>query len=250
MSPPRVRVTYPDIAPSPFQSSNHRSNTADDGERLIQNEDPPPEYSTLPPSSVVTDDDNLYAHIYVEPFRAAARAPSQAIPAIPAIPAFPAIPAIPAIPPRVTVTNPPRTRVTFLPRVFQIPRLVPFAEDEPAAAAVGRTSNATQIQLSFFGMDENTTSLVNNIVELGITAVALLGTVVTYFFLRRQVKREDREMENQQKLFQEWKEEGSIPEDEAFVFTGTDGKGKKEKYSIGGGRLHARHWKSEDLTSY
>ena len=86
--------------------------------------------------------------------------------------------------------------------------------------------NETAFHFTVTGLDERTTNFVNSLVELGLAAITVFGTLFTYWWGNRKAKREK---ERQKKVFEEWKAQGIIPENEEFVFTGVDGKGEKER---------------------
>ena len=132
---------------------------------------------------------------------------------------------------------------TPVPHVFKPSHLMPSI------------SNETAFIFTVTGLDERTTNFVNSLLELGLAAITVIGTLFTYWWDNRKAKCEAREKEKQKKIFEEWKEQGIIPENEAFVFSEVDGKGEKEKDRKRGKkyrrhlpglivppRLHARDW--------
>jgi hypothetical protein len=205
--PQRVRYTYPDLT-QPVQSSNdHRPNTPYRG-GIAGYDEPPPDYSTLPPPSVV-DIDDLYVNIDV-PSLTGSRRPFRNDTG----------------PSRSPVTNPSR------PNTFNIPPFI-FVEHQPG-------DNGTQFQLNISGMDKTTGTIVNAIVGLGFAVVTLIGTIATYVVAWRQMKQE--ECHTQRILDEHKANEKSMGENNYFVPHGSGIRKRDVRDSFGRGRLHARAW--------
>lgn len=87
-------------------------------------------------------------------------------------------------------------------------------------------------------MDERTAILVNNIVEVGIAAIAIIGTVVGYFVVWKGRRPEDQEAERN-KL----KEKARTIASEPMEFITPIGQ-KMDTHGVE--RLHAREWHTWD----
>lgn len=211
--PQRVRYTNPDLT-QPVQSSNNHPSRIPDGGGVVEPDDSPPDYSTLPPPSVA-DIDDLYLNINV-PSPTGSRRPSQNDPG----------------PSRPPVTNPPIPPISTRPNTFNIPSFI-FVEHQPG-------DNGTQFQLNISGMDKKTGTIVNAIVGLGLAAAALIGTIATYVVAWRQMKQEEHRAK---RLLAEHKaREKSMGENNYFVPHGSGMRKRDVRDSFGRGRLHAREW--------
>jgi len=242
MSGERVRVTYPDLA-------QPREGPPDDLN------DPPPDYSTLPPPSLADRSDlrdatlprtpaapqaapsvspdthhTRYTPYSGHPHYTPLRPPTLVTPITPGAPVIPATPDA-------------RSAFTPAPHIFKPSNLIPSI------------SNETAFYFTVTGLDERTTNFVNSLLELGLAAITVIGTLFTYWWGNRKAKCEAREKEKQKNVFEEWKEWGIIPENDVFVFSVVDGNGEKEKDGKKGEknwrdlpglivppRLHARDW--------
>lgn len=222
MSGERLRVTYPDLAQPSLGSPN-------------EIDDPPPEYSTLPPPSLAGTSDLRdvvhprtphTAHALYPPYRAY-------------MPLRPVTPITPVRPIAQTTSGTQDVRSTFtpVPHVFKPSYFMPSI------------SNETAFHFTITGLDERTTNFINSLVELGLAAITIFGTLFTYWWGNRKAKCE---MQRQKKIFDEWKAQGDIGENEEFVFTRVSGDGEKEKDgkkgkankrdSSGSPRSHSREW--------
>jgi len=211
--PQRVRYTYPDLTQQPVQSNdNHRPNSPDGGGVVY--DDPPPDYSTLPPPSIA-DIDDLYININVPSLTGSRRA-LQNDPG----------------PSRSPVTNAPRPHISSRPNTFNFPPFI-SVEYQPG-------DNGTQFQLNISGMDKKTGTIVNAIVGLGLAAFTLIGTIATYVVAWRQMKLEEHYAN---RILDEHKaNEKSMGENNYFVPHGSGMRKRDVRDSFAKGRLHAREW--------
>jgi hypothetical protein len=227
----RVRVTYPDLT-------------------QLELDDPPPEYSTLPPPSVADSSDLEDTTLPRTP--AASSAAPRSHTHIPYRPPWayidirPARPFTPVWPIPQTTTETQDVRSTFIPmsHVFKPSNFMPGFLNE------------TAFHFTVTGLDERMTNLVDSLVELGLAAITVFGTLFTYWWGKRKAKREAREKERDKKVLEEWKAKGIMTENEKSMFTEVDDKGAKEKGKEGKmdenrrnlfgltipARLHAREW--------
>jgi hypothetical protein len=205
----RISVTYPDLPP-PYPVNN-----GDDSGQDTGLDDPPPEYATLPPPSVVD-----YPATVIPP------PPANDPPAIQ--------PAAPDASVKTVRKKP--ARIKMVPKVIHVPQFV-YTEEETHIS--GRAGNVT---MEVREMSQQTVSVINSVFEVGVATISIVGALFALIFNWRQKRRGERQRREEQTRFEEWRQQGHIPADENFVPSGT--RFRRRELSK---RAHSRAWQIEPL---
>jgi len=202
----------------PFQANNRARTSNFWGRTDLGFEDPPPEYSSAPPSFSTADGDTNTANVPLQDTR---------------------------------TSRPRGPIITMIPRIIHVPHII-------ASQDQSQISNSTNYALNgginIPGIDERTATLINGVIDAGVALIGIIGTLFSIIYRHRLATREKRA---QRKEFEKWKAQGALPQDETFVFAGADGKGGSKKATRSTSKIkkrefrhHARDWQKANLDNY